>query len=519
VPTRPQPTPPSRTRGLIPIVAVLALAGTTLAALPAQARTVTVHRVIQEAPELVLVVAVEEDDGRPAADVAASEITVELGATDTELVSVERYVQSGMPSGTLLLVDTSCSMGPVMGEVREATRRYVEGMAGGDQAIVGQFNDSVMGIEKGWSADPTSLSAEIDALQAAGGSTHLYEAVNKAVDAIGESSQSPPLSAILILSDGKDEGSPATMTYDRARAQSREHAVPLNSVGFVLNPQDDKTDFLQQWAKDTGGRYQLAESVEDVSREFERIQDSLHQLWVVRLRTGPLKIGDYGVTVSVGSGAGALSAASTFGVKSEWAGHDCCQPVEDDPTRLYVFGGGGVLLLLLLLVVPAVLARKKQRRFQEQLEQRDEDAARAEQERQAVAQRVAQAEAGTAQALAEAKEAREAADRALQLPPFHIALESGGQITLFANAEATVSTLGTDEDRASLVLPSGAESKASGLHAQFVRSRDGSMTLEDLGSTNGTYVDGQQIEANKPVVVVVGQKVQFGLLKAVLQNG
>jgi hypothetical protein len=47
----------------------------------------------------------------------------------------------------------------------------------------------------------------------------------------------------------------------------------------------------------------------------------------------------------------------------------------------------------------------------------------------------------------------------------------------------------------------------SQLHARVFR-RDGAWWVEDLGSTNGTFVDGAQVAA--PVVVRRGEKLQFG---------
>lgn len=52
-----------------------------------------------------------------------------------------------------------------------------------------------------------------------------------------------------------------------------------------------------------------------------------------------------------------------------------------------------------------------------------------------------------------------------------------------------------------------ADSFVSQLHARLFR-RDGSLFVEDLGSTNGTFLNGKKVSA--PVSVRKGDKIQFG---------
>lgn len=53
------------------------------------------------------------------------------------------------------------------------------------------------------------------------------------------------------------------------------------------------------------------------------------------------------------------------------------------------------------------------------------------------------------------------------------------------------------------------ESHVSGSHAQF-SIHAGQVTLEDLGSTNGTFINGTQIPANEPIVLNDGMQIAFG---------
>jgi predicted component of type VI protein secretion system len=52
------------------------------------------------------------------------------------------------------------------------------------------------------------------------------------------------------------------------------------------------------------------------------------------------------------------------------------------------------------------------------------------------------------------------------------------------------------------------DSEISRRHAQFRRLGDGRLLVEDLASTNGTYVNGQRISA--PTILSPGDQIQLG---------
>lgn len=77
-----------------------------------------------------------------------------------------------------------------------------------------------------------------------------------------------------------------------------------------------------------------------------------------------------------------------------------------------------------------------------------------------------------------------------------------GSVHMIPDEEAVV---GRDES-CSIALVS--ESSVSRKHARLIRTEDGKTVVEDLGSTNGTYVGGQRL--NEPIALNPGDTVQFG---------
>jgi pSer/pThr/pTyr-binding forkhead associated (FHA) protein len=56
-------------------------------------------------------------------------------------------------------------------------------------------------------------------------------------------------------------------------------------------------------------------------------------------------------------------------------------------------------------------------------------------------------------------------------------------------------------------------------HVRFRLAAGGTLTIEDLGSTNGTAVDGHKIEPHKPVPVRDGSRISLGEIKVVISKG
>jgi hypothetical protein len=66
------------------------------------------------------------------------------------------------------------------------------------------------------------------------------------------------------------------------------------------------------------------------------------------------------------------------------------------------------------------------------------------------------------------------------------------------------------EARCDVSLPFEGVSK---LQAQFMREADGKYQIVDVGSTNGTFVNGAKLERNKPVPITDNIRLQFGPLE------
>ena len=62
------------------------------------------------------------------------------------------------------------------------------------------------------------------------------------------------------------------------------------------------------------------------------------------------------------------------------------------------------------------------------------------------------------------------------------------------------------------------ESKTSRRHAVITVSDEGIMTLEDLGSLNGTFLSGKRVDVGRVLKIAVGDEILFASVKAKVVN-
>ncbi|MBP6298036.1 MAG: FHA domain-containing protein [Anaerolineae bacterium] len=92
----------------------------------------------------------------------------------------------------------------------------------------------------------------------------------------------------------------------------------------------------------------------------------------------------------------------------------------------------------------------------------------------------------------------------------------GNRVPIVPNQRTTIGRL--DASGGSVpdldLTPYGAFDKGvSRMHAALIR-QDSSLTILDLGSSNGTLINGRRISANQPRVVQDGDEITFGQLVA-----
>jgi hypothetical protein len=140
-----------------------------------------------------------------------------------------------------------------------------------------------------WESSPVEVEKAFRNLRTRGNRTRLYDAVSRALDELdlegGRSSDFPARRAILVLSDGHDEGSETTLQRQVERLSASR--VRLDAVGLARSPVWLRS--LQRLATAGFGMFRTAGAPEDLTDLLERGLDILLETPAVEFSAEHLK--------------------------------------------------------------------------------------------------------------------------------------------------------------------------------------------------------------------------------------
>jgi VWFA-related protein len=230
----------------------------------------------QAFPSLRNSVTVLDGSGRSVAGLDSQAFKVSVDGKPVPITSFTTGQDPNTPAAVVLAFDTSGSMaGAPIEEARQAGKALVGQLGPADQAAVITFSDTVQGLQ-GFTSDRGALTAAIDRI-AASGNTALYDGV---VSAVNLSAQQAPAQrrAIVLLSDGKDEGGVSRTSRDGSLAAAQAAGIPVFAVG--LGQSIDQA-YLQDLANVTRGQLFLAPSPEVLQGLYATIGTTLRQQYVL----------------------------------------------------------------------------------------------------------------------------------------------------------------------------------------------------------------------------------------------
>jgi hypothetical protein len=450
----------------------------------------------------------------PSGELAGSVATVRL--VEGGRVVVGTVTPAGALDGVayVLVIDASGTMKDVLPDVRQAVGAFIEGLGAKDRAAILAFGDDVAVVHP-FTADRGALRANVEGLTADSKSTQLYLGVVKATEQL-QAPGLPPRRVVVVISDGQDEGT--AYTQDDAIAAVRKAGASVVALG-ITGGDPRFLHNLQRTADQTGGLFLRVEPGMDWQEKTALVARHVASRFSVTwASTLPADGRTHTVRLEVADGESAATGNLEVATPSVPWWH----------TRAAKGGGGAALALLLAVALVVWRARRRQRARESELK----NALESEKQRRADVER--QIGQGLEQVKGKLEELeRQPAPAPAPPPPAptpaappakrRTAFVSGGGAavspTVYRTALLEVldgplagsrlplppgrTSLGRDETNRVVVI----DEKASSQHAVIV-FEGGCCWLEDIGSTNGTFVEERRLTARW--ALTAGERIRLG---------
>jgi VWFA-related protein len=235
---------------------------------------------------MVVVPAVVLDrKGRPVPNLRPDDFTLEEDGETQRIESFSQDLEAPLRIAFLLDVSGSMRTGGRFEDAKDAIRRFLGDLRGGDQAALIAFADRQVAVLAGFSSDPREALRYLEAVRAYG-QTALHDAVAATPELVEEGPRQR--SAIILLTDGVDNFS--ALSLDQALTAALLADVPIYCLGLsgaVLEPDPVPAEpgsadrALQLIAAESGGAFYRVRDPEALEAAIQEIARDLRSRYVL----------------------------------------------------------------------------------------------------------------------------------------------------------------------------------------------------------------------------------------------
>jgi len=241
------------------------------ASLLAQPVSLSVSQIWTDNAKVAVYLYPRGENGLPAPAPSPS-VTASVAGQTLQAASVETFNEG---VAYILLADVSKSMRPEQyDQLRKAMQQFASGLTARDRMAIVSFGTEVQVVQD-FTADAAALNGKLAALKPADDQTKLYLALSRALE-LGQrlDASLPHRRAIVVLTDGKDEGS--GLNIDDLLQSIRAARVPVYGLGSSRLKEPEKKqhlDLLRRIAVNSGGDY--FEVAQSFSESYDTIRKSI----------------------------------------------------------------------------------------------------------------------------------------------------------------------------------------------------------------------------------------------------
>lgn len=268
---------------------------------------------------------------------------------------VVKQAPGASPVAIVFAMDYSGSMrdSNALVPMEQAVARLLTKLGVADQAAIVKFKGGVF-VAQTLTSDRQALAAGVTKDFTGGKGTHLYDGINTAIDIAKDAALRNFSPAVIVLSDGDDEGS--SLTLDQLATSIDVANVPLFTIGFGIAP---GLDVLKQLASASGGLSAETTDPAQLDGIYDNVGVRLQTEYLLEYQSALSDCGSHALAVIVDTAEGAKrysgSLQRCFPTIDPVASDSSAPSVSESGSD----GGGGLLTWFECCVIALAACRKR----------------------------------------------------------------------------------------------------------------------------------------------------------------
>lgn len=249
------------------------------------ATTVQIEQTMPAGNALKTYLSFSKDDDSPFGTVTKNELRLSLDGTPSTLFSLTPFAETGERMGITLLLDISKTMtnrqGPLgadpFTQLVKAAQKFIDAGSDNDSYCIITFGDEVKVVEP-FNSNKASLRDSLASIKPIARNTLLYEGLQKALEINRQKGGNiPDRRAIIVISDGKDEGS--GLTIDDVLKNNHASSIPIFSIGYTRIGAEHLT-ILRRLSNLSGGRYVASPTPQKIDQLLQEMNSAFKNSFV-----------------------------------------------------------------------------------------------------------------------------------------------------------------------------------------------------------------------------------------------
>lgn len=483
-------------------------------------------------PFIVSSVQVYDSGDDPVTGLKDQNFSVSVDSKNCDSVKVQTYKESGLGFNIMLCLDLSGSMkGKPLSTMQNAILKFIDDMRSVDKLGLMGFADDANLISD-FSNDKQYLKSKVSGLSTSGNQTALYYGAYKGISKLKENKDNAG-KILILIGDGKNESLSSSYSEDDVINLTKEEGIPIFSIGYSkIDP--SYLQSFERMSEKSGGKFYNSPSDDDLSKQYEKLYQQILNIYLINYIV--VDIAGTGsehtnvITVRLNNNSKTVSSkfiapAGVSAYPSKKKNISYAIPL------WYYFAGGGIIVFFAATVFFIYSYSKKKKKEKARLEEEKEKRIRDEieserQKRLELEKKLEDSQKIKNSNAAVSENTRSSTDkRQAESSKTVMINSSGGERTVILKPDSFGNTLrleiltGPNQGKRFDVSSSGAsigrkdsnsiiiaEDTVSGEHA-IISYSDGSFFIRDLGSSNGTFINGKQISNS---VLTHGDVFKFG---------